>query len=347
MMNTSESEILRHPYPRSVTPSTILQHLLSKSPKLFVSSKPIKRSGVSSLSLKGALISLLIILSVGLAAAEEWKEEKITDFGEEGIDLGFEAAYYGEGETPEMLTGSPEGLGTYGTATGTSELAEAYYSMDASSSGGSGVQQYSISGHEPSAVYFGGQSTSYSTYSSTYSGTNSLWILGSWSWAQYASCPLWAYLQLLAYSPSGGSAEVYEIYPNGNVDKDATYFWPSYTRISFQADAVGRHILLFVVNNQPSNAVVIDVASGGWPPSPGPSPVPSYARVTVKSSWSGYTVSVDDVRSYNDVSDGRLDGIISFTVSGNQYHNIKITSPGYLRSYYRFFRSGYVYTLTM
>jgi hypothetical protein len=301
------------------------------------------------LSFKGALISILVILSVGFAAAEgQWSEMKITDFGEEGVDVGFEADYYGEGETPEMMIGSPEGLETYGTPTGASGLSEAYYSMDAPSSGGGGVQQYSISGHEPSAVYVGDQSVSYSTYHSTYGGTNSLWILGSWSWTQYASCPLWAHLQLLAYSPSGGSAEVYEIYPNGNVDKDSTYFWPGYTRMTFQADSIGRYVLLFVVNNQPSNAVVIDVSSGAWPPGPGPSPVPSYARVTVRSSWlTGYSVSVDDVRSYNDVSDGSLDGVVSLTVSGDQYHTIKITSPGYLRSYTRLFRSGYAYTLAM
>jgi hypothetical protein len=301
------------------------------------------------LSLKGALISLLIIFSVGFAGAVEWDEEPIADFGEEGIDVSFDATYYGQGGASEMLIGSsPEGLEIYGAATGTSGLSEAYYSMDAPSLGGSDVQQYSISGSEPSAVYFGDKSVSYSTYRSAYTGTNTLWILGSWSWTQYASCPLWAYLQLLAYSPSGGSAELYEIYPSGNVDKDSTYFWPGYTRINFQADAVGRHILLFVVNNQPSNAVVIDVSSSGWPSGSGPSPVPSYARVTVRSSQLyGYTVSVDDVRSYNDYSDGSLDGVVSFTVTGDQSHTITITSPGYLRSYTRLFRSGYAYTLTI
>lgn len=300
------------------------------------------------LNFKGALISLLIILSVGFAAAEEWDEEPITDFDGEGIDLGFEETYYSESDAPDMLVRSSASLGTYGATTGTSGLSEAYYSMDAPSSGGSDVQQYSISGSEPSTVYFGGQSISYSTYRSTYTGTNSLWVLGSWSWTQYASCPLWAYLQLLAYSPSGGSADLYEIYPNGNVDKDSTYFWPGYTRINFQADSLGRHILLFVVNNQPSNAVVIDVSSGGWPSGSGSGSVPSYARVTVRSSQLyGYTVSVDGVRSYSDYSDGSLDGVISFTVTGDQSHTITITSSGYLRSYTRLFRSGYAYTLTM
>lgn len=303
---------------------------------------------------KGVLISLLIIFYLGGGFADEWTEEQMSDLGEEEVDFGLGLAYGGEGEPPDMMIGSPEGLETYGTngARGTSGLAEAYYSTEAPASGGSDVQQYSISGREPSTVYFGGQSTSYSTYRSTYSGANSLWILGSWSWTQYASCPLWSYLQLLAYSPSGGSADFYKIPLSGSVDKDTYRLWPGYNRINFRADAAGRHILLFVVNNQPSNAVVIDVSSGGWPPGPspgpGPGPVPSYARVTVRSSWlSGYTVSVDDVRSYSDGSDGRLDGVVSFTVAGGQYHSIKITSPGYMRSYYKYFRSGYAYTLTM
>ena len=49
------------------------------------------------LSSKGALISFLIILSVGVAAAEGWTEEQISDFGEEGVDMGFGATYGGEG----------------------------------------------------------------------------------------------------------------------------------------------------------------------------------------------------------------------------------------------------------
>ena len=304
------------------------------------------------MNFKRALISLLIILSVGFAGsvdgAEVWDEEPITDFDGEGIGVSFDETYYSEEDTPDMLVRSSASFGTYGATTGTWGISEAYYSMDAPSSGGSDVQQYSISGSEPSTVYFGDKSVSYSTYRSTYTGTNSLWILGSWSWTQYASCPLWAYLQLLAYSPSGGSTDLYEIYPNGNVEQDSTYFWPGYTRINFRADTSGRHILLFVVNNQPSNAVVIDVSSSGWPSGSGSGSAPSYAQVTVRSSQLyGYTVSVDGVRSYSDYSDGSLDGVVSFTVAGDQSHTITITSSGYLRSYTRLFRSGYAYTLTI
>ena len=300
------------------------------------------------MSLKAALISLLIIFSVGTTAfADEWTEELMTD--EDGAGFYLESGDYGEGEggTTEMMyrsTLGPDSLGATGTG-GTSGLAETYYSMDAPTSGGTGVQKYMISGHEPTTIYYGGQSTSYSTYSTAFGGVNSLWIMGSWSWTQYATCPLGSYLQLLAYSSGGGSATFYEIYESGRVDVDSYGFWPGYNSISFYANEPGRHILLFITNNQPSNAVIIDVSSGGWPPGPGPGPSPSYSSVTVRSSWlSGYSVSVDDIYGY---SDSNRDGVVSFTVTGNQYHNIKITSPGFIRTYYRFFRSGYAYTLTM
>jgi hypothetical protein len=306
--------------------------------------------GVFLLSLKSGLILLLIIFSVGVASAQ-WTEEPMADLVGEGTDESLMMAGYSGGEdgpSPELMrmVGGSDPFG----ATGPSGVGEAYYSMEAPPGSGPEVQQYSISGHEPSTVYFGGEATSYGAYSTTYGGTNSLWILGSWSWSQYAYAPLGAYLQLLAYSSSGGSADFYEIYPSGNVVYKRYSFWPGYSRINFHADATGRHILLFIANNQPSNAIIIDVGSGGWPPTPGPGPgpVPSFARVTVRSSWlTGYTVTVDDIQTYSDASDGRRDGIISFTVPGNQYHSVKITSPGYLRSYYRFFRSGYAYTLTV
>ena len=298
------------------------------------------------MSYKEALISLLLILSIG-SAAGQWIEEKMTDFGGEALGPGFETTYTG-GETPDAVKRSivlgPDSSGPAGPS-GTSGLTDAYYSMEPPTFGE--IQQYSISGREPSTVYYGGQATSYSAFTSGYFGTNALWIMGTWSWNQYAYCPLGAYLQLLAYSSTGGSADFYEIYESGRGDKDTYRFWPGYSRIAFHGDEPGRHVLLFVANNQPSNAVIIDVGTGAWPPGPVPGPVPSYARVTVRSSRTGFTVNVDGIQEYRDISDGRLDGVVSFTVPGDQYHNIRVTSPGYFRSWYRFFRSGYSYTLTV
>ena len=41
--------------------------------------------------------------------------------------------------------------------------------------------------------------------------------------------------------------------------------------MNFNADQVGRHILLFVVNNQPSNVVIVDVFAQAQPGSVVPS----------------------------------------------------------------------------
>jgi hypothetical protein len=217
------------------------------------------------------------------------------------------------------------------------------------------VVSYNPAGREPSSVYFSDRSTSYSTYQSTYLGTNSLWIMGSSSWAQRVVCPLGAYLSLLAYSSSGGRADFYEIYPDGRLLPKSYSFYPGYSRLTFEADEVGRHILLFILNNQPSNVVIVDVASGGWPPSSGPSPglgpwpSPGSARVIFSSSWlTGYSVFVDGSYVGGDGQGGDpLDGTYSLNVAGNQYHTLEISSGGQTYSEQGTFLTGYTYRLNL
>jgi hypothetical protein len=117
----------------------------------------------------------------------------------------------------------------------------------------------------PSTVYFSNQMqavpySQYQTYS-TYTGGNSLWIQGSTSWSQYATIPQGAGLTLLATTPSGGNGYLYEITPNGQLSKNYYSFFPGSNQINFYADTVGQHILLFVIGDQVSSAVVIDVAA--------------------------------------------------------------------------------------
>jgi hypothetical protein len=216
-----------------------------------------------------------------------------------------------------------------------------------------GAERFSISGQEPKMLYVGPEqkSLSYSQYQTyaTATGGNALWIQGTGSWTQYAQVPLGSSLSLIATTPSGGGGYLYEIYPSGELDKNYYYFYP-YTRIGFYADTIGQHILLFVVNNQASNAVVVDV-TGYYPgPAPTPSPVPgpSYgmARVNIVSSWlTGYEVYVDDVYQFTEGQGGIPDGYCSFTVTGNANHKITIRKGGYYYSQTRYFASGGEYTL--
>lgn len=211
-----------------------------------------------------------------------------------------------------------------------------------------GPTKYELSGQEPTMLYFGGsgsqKSVPYSQYQSyaTYIGQNSLWIQGPSSWTQYAAVPQGASLTLLAMTPSGGYGYLYEIYPDGTLDKEGYYFYP-YDQIGFYADQVGQHLLMFVIDGQPSNVVVIDVVA--YQP---PQPIYNYASVTVSSSWlRGYDVYVDGNYQATEGMTGEAPGVVTITVPGDQYHTIAVQSSGFSFSDYRYFSSGWAYTLSV
>jgi hypothetical protein len=141
---------------------------------------------------------------------------------------------------------------------------------------------FDIAQKTPSQIIYGnGQVLPYTQYVSTVpSKTNDLWIQGATSWTQYVVSPVGTWLQLVANAPVGGAAGFYEmIQTNTTSPKYSTYqFNPGYNTMNFYADQVGRHTLYFVVNNQPSNVVVVDVfAQGGTFNKPYIGPTSNYA----------------------------------------------------------------------
>ena len=112
----------------------------------------------------------------------------------------------------------------------------------------------------PSTVYYGaGVGLPFTQYSSTVpSNTNDLWIQGATNWTQYVVSPVGSWLQLIAYAPVEGPAGFYETTQTDTTSsKYNTYqFNQGYNTMNFNADKVGRHMLYFVVNSQPSNVVV-------------------------------------------------------------------------------------------
>jgi hypothetical protein len=126
-------------------------------------------------------------------------------------------------------------------------------------------QNYAIQSRTPTTVYFGNkmQAVPYFQYQgyATYTGGNSFWIQGSTSWTQYAVVPQNSLLSFIATSSTGGNGYLYEIYPDGSLSKNNNNFFPGYNQIGFNADTVGQHILLFAINGQVSNTIVIDVVS--------------------------------------------------------------------------------------
>ena len=154
-----------------------------------------------------------------------------------------------------------------------------YYSMPQGSAPKTHIvapEKFDINGKEPTSIYFSYQQqavpySQYQTYA-TYTSGNSLWIQGAASWTQYVAVPQGSSLSLLAISSTGGNGYLYEIYPDGHLVKNNYYFYPGYNQINFYADSVGQHILLFAIDNEISNAVVINVVAY-YPPVP-PNPVP-------------------------------------------------------------------------
>lgn len=201
-------------------------------------------------------------------------------------------------------------------------------------------KKHEIKGQMPSTVYFSYkmQSIPYSQYQtySAYTEASSLWIAGTTSWTQYAQVPQGSVLTLLANARTGGSGYLYEIAPDGKLSKNSFYFFPGTSQISFYSDAIGQHVLLFVIGSQASNAIVIDVASNYPSPiavySPGqiypPSASPSTGDtpVTISSqAMRGYQVFLDGNYIGTEGTGGDTpDGKFSFRVVGNRNHDIRV-----------------------
>lgn len=124
-------------------------------------------------------------------------------------------------------------------------------------------------------VYVGGSSIPLGTYQNTFG--KYFWIEDGMGWSQYASIPQYSGLSLIAYTPMGGQGEIFEMFPGSygsalqGVYKGIRYnFLPGYNRIMYRGDVAGRHHLMFTVNNEPSNGIIIDVIGG---PALGSSPV--------------------------------------------------------------------------
>jgi hypothetical protein len=192
------------------------------------------------------------------------------------------------------------------------------------------------------------QAVPYSQYKTypTYTGGNSLWIQGATSWTQYAQVPQGSSLSLLAISSTGGNGYLYEINPSGILSKNSFYFFPGNNQIDFYADSIGQHILLFVIDNQVSNSVVIDVVPYvppyqypvpiqsvqpypyGTTMPPTSTPIPTTGDSTVKiesQGMRGYQVFLDGRYVGTEGTGGDpLDGKFSFKVVGGQNHEVRV-----------------------
>ncbi|MDQ1262846.1 MAG: hypothetical protein QG575_2027 [Euryarchaeota archaeon] len=186
-----------------------------------------------------------MMMDPGIAGMVKWLDAPVPSFPWYSSDLSF----YRQAVPSSTFTPYRE----YYTTTGTPVV------------GGivSNPAKFDITKDAPYGIYYGnGQGLSYSQYASAVpSKTNDLWIQGATNWTQYALSPVGVSLQLVANVPVGGMGGFYEVVQTDAVGTEykVYQFNTGYNTMNFRADQMGRHMLYFVVNNQPSNVVIVDV----------------------------------------------------------------------------------------
>lgn len=288
----------------------------------------------------GAIKLVAIFLCLGFSQAVGSPDEDAyieETWGDDYLNYGIGSSMGGSGSSAaySFTTGSEF---TY------SRYLQYYFTEDEVLPPDRGPASFAITGNEPSVLNFGWQTVPYSEYTASgiYAGSNELWIEGETTWTRYAVCPVGTWLQLVTTTPAGGAAEFYEIGPSGGA-RIAQHAMGSYNRMSFFAGEVGRYVLFFVANNQPSNVVVIDVGdpwnlgtapgpaippSGTIPSALRPAPMPTSGDVAVtleSQNMRGYDVYLNDNYVGTDGQGGdALDGIFKLNVVGGQWHTIKV-----------------------
>lgn len=303
----------------------------------------------------GAILLIAIILCLGFSQAVGSPDE------DDNIDESWERDYlnYGLG----ISRGGTGSSAAYSFSAGSgftyTQYLQYFFTEDDVIPPERGPATFAIRGNEPSALNFGWQTVPYSEYTASgiFAGSNELWIEGATTWTRYAACPVGTWLQLVTTTPTGGAADFYEVGPSGGA-RITRYALGGYNRMSFFAGEVGRYVLFFVANNQPSNVVVVDVGPG-WTPSgvpgssipglavpgpfmpgslippsgtvssgPRPSPMPTSGDVAVtlqSENMRGYDVYLNDNYVGTDGQGGdALDGIFKLNVVGGQEHTIRV-----------------------
>jgi len=219
--------------------------------------------------------------------------------------------------------------------------------------------KFDIAQGAPYSVFYGaGQGLTYPQYASLLPAkANDLWFQGAMNWTQYLACPVGTTLQLIAQVPVGGTGGFYEIIQNDTTSLKyrTVEFYQGYNTMDYAAEQTGRHMLYFVVNNQPSNVVIADVLS--QEPTTEPQ---TYAETTMQPA--GYmlpasytppqtsipqqttalgggdtpvTIRSGGMRGYEVFLDGSyigregtggdvMDGVFDFTVVGGTSHNVRV-----------------------
>lgn len=176
---------------------------------------------------------------------------------------------FGIGGTGTELSSPWFGPEFENTSSASSFLSEFYINTSVPVIGITPVK-FDVTHKMPTRIYFGnGLDVTYTQYQSAIAAArgNELWIQKGLDWSAYAIVPVGTGMQFIAFAPAGGQADYYEIQQTGalNITSKRVNFYSGYNSLNFRADKVGRHVLLFVLNNQPSNSIIVDVISQAPP----------------------------------------------------------------------------------
>ncbi len=213
---------------------------------------------------------------------------------------------------------------------------------------------FNISGNEPQAFGLGSTEIPYSEYISRIRSSE-LWTRDNITWRQYIQVHQGDLIELVAYAPKEGRADVYRVsYSKGTISHRGYDLFPGYYKMKILADEVGRTMIISILDSQPS-AVIMDVLPIEQKPPGGPVDVktalPGKAKITIISkNVKGYDVYVDGVFYSSDIADGLPDGIASFYLNGDSTYTITVSKRDFMGTTYnsdyrRSFKGGYEYTL--
>jgi len=207
-------------------------------------------------------------MGLGVAAGYDVSMSQPMEVSETGFDEEFVKSLFGFGaESGEDFWFGPE---FEDVSTATTFFSEFYMESTIPVAKTFAPVKIDVTQNVPSRIYFGsGKEIAYTQYQSTVAASrgNELWIQKGADWSQYAIVPAGSGIQFIAFAPAGGQADYYWILQSNslNITSKRLDLYPGYNSLNFKADDVGRHILLFVLNNQPSNSIIIDVISQAPP----------------------------------------------------------------------------------
>lgn len=216
------------------------------------------------------LCLLALIMGAGAAGAQGFSLLQSIDMTGGAFSEDFVNSLFGFGGMDTDLSGPWFGPEFENGSSAYSFFSEFYINTSMPVIGGFTPVKIDVTHKMPSKIYFGsGQEIAYTQYQSAIATArgNELWIQKGLDWSQYAIVPAGTGMQFIAFAPAGGQADYYEFIQTDalNITSKRVNFYSGYNSMNFMADRVGRHILLFVLNNQPSNAIIVDVISQAPP----------------------------------------------------------------------------------